>query len=422
MIAQFQTALSSGITFRLSRPGMSRRRFEQLQARAIQRWLERAVPQVSAYDETPARLTDLPVMDKAQLMKDFANYNAPAVTAEQVRDAMARDFRIGSLTVGASSGTSGNRGYFVISDAERFRWLGTIVAKTIADLLWRRQRVAIILPQGTGLYESSNQTRQIELRFFNLTQGPEAWQNALETFDPTVIVAPPKVLRHMAERAFHLRPVRIFSAAETLDPVDRPVIEAAFGTPLMQIYMATEGLLGVTCSHGRLHLAEDSIHFEYEPAGGGLVTPLISSFRRETQILARYRMNDLLKLASAPCPCGSPLQAVEEVVGRRDDCFHLPGQTEQQLVTPDVLRNAVLMADHRIDDFRIVQTGAQEIILTLPPELPKAAAENAMNKLQALLSDRQVLADITLTQAPLALDVTRKLRRVERRFTPKTAQ
>jgi phenylacetate-CoA ligase len=368
---------------------------------------------VRAYAEVPIRLVDLPVMDKAQLMVDFASYNVPGVTAQQVRDAMARDYRIGSHTVGASTGTSGNRGFFVISDAERFRWLGTILAKTIADLLWHRQRVAIILPQGTGLYDSANQFRQIQLRFFDLTVGPETWQGALETFDPTVIVAPPKVLRHMAEQGFRAQPIRVFSAAETLDPVDRPVIEAAFGAPLEQIYMATEGLLGVTCRHGCLHLAEDSIHFEFEPAEDGLVTPLISSFRRDTQILARYRMNDLLRLAPEPCPCGSPLQAVEEVVGRMDDCFHLQGQ----LITPDVLRNAVLTADSRITDFRIVQTGRQDIALTLPPDLPSETADRAKHQLETLLRHRGLRAEVTLIRKPLALDVSRKLRRVERRCT-----
>lgn len=418
MIPQLQAPVSFAMTRRLSRPGLSRSRFEELQARAVQRWLRRAVPQVRAYVDAPARLSDLPVMDKARLMADFASYNVPGVTVEQVRDAMEHDFRIGSLTVGASTGTSGNRGYFVISDAERFRWLGTILAKTIADLLWRRQRVAIILPQGTGLYDSANQFRQIQLRFFDLTLGPDNWQDGLEAFDPTVIVAPPKVLRHMAEQGFRVQPVRVFAAAETLDPVDRPAIETAFGTPLEQIYMATEGLLAVTCRHGCLHLAEDSVHFEFEPVGDGLVSPLISSFRRDTQILARYRMNDLLRLAPQPCACGTPLQAVEEVVGRMDDCFRLQGQSGQQLVTPDALRNAVVTADPRIDDFRIVQTGARDISLVFKPSLPSEASDRARTQLQNLLELRGLQADITLERRSLALDVTRKLRRVERCYTP----
>ncbi|TIU20141.1 MAG: CoF synthetase, partial [Mesorhizobium sp.] len=111
--------------------------------------------------------------------------------------------------------------------------------------------------------------------------------------------------------------------AETLDPVDRPVIEGFFRLPLDQIYMATEGLFAVTCRQGGLHLAEDSVFFEFEPAGEGLVTPLVTAFRRQTQIMARYRMNDLLRLSDQPCRCGSPLRCVDEIVGRIDDVFRL---------------------------------------------------------------------------------------------------
>ncbi|MEL6170276.1 MAG: CoF synthetase [Pseudomonadota bacterium] len=418
MIPVLNAPASFLTTRRLSRPGLDRAGFERAQRRALDRWLVRALPKTRAFAGAPRDLAALPVMDKAALMAGFSAYNIHGITDAEVRAAMARDYRIGDLTVGASTGTSGNRGLFVISNAERFRWLGSILAKTIADLLWQRQRVAIILPQGTGLYDSANRFQRIRLQFFDLTAHPDSWQSALEAFDPTVIVAPPKVLRHMAEGAFRLSPVRVFSAAETLDPVDRPVIEAAYGAPLRQIYMATEGLLGVSCGHGRLHLAEDSVYFEYEAAGGGLVTPLISSFRRETQILARYRMNDLLRLDPEPCPCGAPLQAVSEVVGRMDDCFRLAGPGGAGLITPDILRNAVLDADRRIADFRIIQKGARDIELVLPSGLADPAAEAAVAALRTLLSKQGLCAEIRLVHGDLPLDVTRKLRRVECRVDP----
>ena len=416
MIAKLHAPSSFITTRRLSRHGLGRIDFLKHQERAVNRWLKHSVPHVAAFADAPARLANLPVMDKAKLMANFAHYNTADMTADQVRAILASGDRIGGLTVGASTGTSGNQGFFVISDAERFRWLGSILAKTMADLLWRKQRVAILLPRGTGLYDSANQIQRLQLRFFDVTQGTDTWRATLKAFDPTVIVAPPKVLRVLAQDAFNLRPLRVFSAAETLDPLDRPDIEAAFGVPLGQIYMATEGLLGVTCRHGRLHLAEDSVHFEYEAVGDGLVTPLISSFRRGTQILARYRMNDLLRLDPARCPCGTPLQAVSEIVGRMDDCFHLHGSNGAQMLTPDVLRNAVVMADHRITDFRLTQTGPDTVTLTLPKTVPPDAGLAARRRLTALCDARGVKPKITVTHGPLPLDVTRKLRRVARHF------
>jgi putative adenylate-forming enzyme len=410
-------ALSSfWTTRRLSRPDLSRPEFQRQQAGALRRWLDRDLPWVSAYPTAPRHLTDLPIMDKATLMADFAAYNRPQITADEVRHALDGDCQVRGHTVGASTGTSGNRGYFVITDTERYRWLGALLAKTLADLLWHKQRVAILLPQDTRLYASARTIPRMQLRFFPLALGADHWQPALEAYNPTVLVAPPKVLRHLAETRARLTPIRLFSAAETLDPIDRPIIETAFRQPLHQIYMATEGLLATTCRHGTLHLAEDSVHFEFQPVGDGLVSPLITSFRRQAQIMARYRMNDLLRLSDTPCPCGSPLQAVAEVVGRLDDCFTLPGPQGPVLATPDILRNAVLQADPGITDFRIWLVATDRIDLILPPEIPANSAEAARVALTTAVTKLGATAGITLRQQPLPLDVTRKLRRVECRL------
>ncbi|MDX8495004.1 CoF synthetase [Mesorhizobium sp. VK22B] len=390
--------------------------FERWQAAALRRFLDRDLPRASFYGKAPPRLTDLPVTDKALLMARFEDFNVHGITAAEAWAALARDGRAGSLTVGASTGTSGNRGLFVISEAEKYRWLGAILAKAAPDLLWRGMRVAVILPQNTGLYEGARRSRLIKLAFFDLTLGPERWREALETFNPTVIIAPPKMLRHFAVECFRLAPKRIFCAAETLDPVDRPVIEAFFRLRLEQIYMATEGLLAVTCRQGSLHLAEDSVFFEFEPAGEGLVTPLVTAFRRQTQIMARYRMNDLLRLSEQPCRCGSPLRCVDEIIGRKDDVFRLASASGPILVTPDVLRNAVLKADRRIDDFRLVQIAPDAIELRLPPSLADDAAAAALQAVRSLLEGRGTTAIVTLVRAPLPLETSRKLRRVECRL------
>jgi predicted aspartyl protease len=86
------------------------------------------------------------------------------------------------------------------------------------------------------------------------------------------------------------------------------------------------------------------------------------------------------------------------------------------LVTPDVLRNAVLKADRRIDDFRLVQTGPDSIELKLPPALADDAAAAAHQAMRALLESRKAVAAVTLTRALLPLETSRKLRRVECRL------
>lgn len=403
--------LSRGV----ARPGRSREAFLRWQRRRLQAWLDGPARAVAAFKELPADLTAFPISDKSRVMASFAAYNAPQIKADRAWEAVLGDGRIGPYLVGASTGTSGNRGLFIISERERFLWLGTILAKALPDFWRRRERVAIVLPRHTRLYDSANDSGWLALRFFDLTQPLSTWIPNLLAFAPTVLLAPPKILRHFAERRTPLQPRQLYAAAETLDPVDRALIGAHFRGRLGEIYMATEGLLGVTCAHGMLHLAEDANVFEFEPVAGdrGLVNPIITSFRRTTQILARYRMNDLLRLSAEACPCGSPLTAVREVVGRCDDAFELEAEKGAVTLTPDILRNAVLDADRRIIDFRLACETPRRIALRLPRNVPADVGEAARGALLALLARHGVYAEVTLSFETLDLDTSRKLRRVE---------
>lgn len=406
-------ALAFAETLWVTRRGRSRASFLRWQARQLDHWLRHDLPRVDFYADSPPQLSALPVIDKAIMMGDFAAFNRGRITAEQGWAALESDGQIGNISIGASTGTSGNRALFAITGPERFRWLGTILAKTIPGFLLRPERVAVLLPRGSVLYDAANRTSRITLRFFDLREGPERWIAGLEAFAPTTIVAPPRVLRHLAEQKARIAPNRLYSGGETLDPVDRAVIERGFGVMLGQIYMATEGLFGVTCTYGKLHLAEDANHFELQPVGDGLVSPLVTSFRRRFQIMARYRMTDLLRLSDGPCACGSPLLSVDEVVGRMDDAFLFDRDGAQVLITPDILRNAVLDAARDITDFRIRREGADRITLALRPDVPHRSAQAARDAMQALLAARGLSPKIDLRREDMLLDTGRKLRRVE---------
>lgn len=383
------------------------------QARGLDRLgshLARAIPFYRSID--PAQPSTWSIVDKQRLLHEFAAMNMPRVPLDAVRAALARgENRLAGLAIGHSTGTSGNRGYFVISDAERYVWLGTLLAKALPDALWRRHRVALALPGFSRLYAAAEGGSRVRLGLFDLAEGVDAWAARFAGFAPDTIVAPPKVLRALAERELIARGTTAFSAAEVLDPTDAAPIAAATGLPVRQIYMATEGLLGVSCRHGTLHLAEDVVAFEWEAAAGGLVQPIISDFTRRTQAMARYRMNDLLRLAETRCPCGSAMQAVAAVEGRRDDMFLIGGVT----VTPDVLRNALLDADPRIEDFRLVQTGAATITAAIPPGCDAVAVEAALIR---LLKRHGARASISISHGVPPPAATAKLRRVQRMWRP----
>ena len=402
---------------RLSRRLKTRADVDQWQSAAIRRWLAEAVPRVGFYRQRPAtRLADLPIIDKALQQEHFEDFNGAGIDAARGWRIMAGEPAPPGLSLGTSTGTSGNRGLYVVSDSERFQWLGTMLAKTLPGFPLQTARVALILPMRSALYATAGRSRRLDLRFHDLHDGLEAILPRLVREDPDTLIAPPRVLRWLAENDSSLRPLRVFSGAEVLDALDRQVIERRYGVVLREIYMATEGLLGVACPLGTLHLAEDVVHFEFErpdPASD-LVTPIITDFTRRTQIMARYRMNDLLRLSPHACPCGSPLQPVAEVVGRADDMFRLrapDGRT--RIVTPDILRNAIVDADRAITDFRLVQTGPDAIRLTLAADLPSDCANRARTALVDLFVRLELAPELTLEQG-LSLRTDRKLRRVER--------
>jgi putative adenylate-forming enzyme len=387
------------------------------QARRLKAFLGDAAPRAAAFTHLAGLpLTDFPVMDKEALMARFHRYNIAGITADDAWQALANTGRIGRFSVGASTGTSGNRGLYLVSDAERYLWLGTLLAKTLPDLLASRYRVAVMLPRSSRLYDAANESGRLALRFFDLTDGLDAQLADVAAFRPNVLVAPPHALVALARADLPLTPVKVFSGAEVLDPMDRAEIEARFGLTVREIYMATEGLFGVACEHGTLHLCEDCVAFEWE-AEGALAKPLVTDFTRRSQVMVRYRMNDLLRLSDTPCPCGSPLQAVAEVAGRADDSFRLKrGDGANITVTPDILRNAILDASRNITDFRLVQTGPASLRLLLPPE-QAGALSAAHAALTRILSGLGVSADILAAAEPLPLPEGGKLRRVIRERT-----
>ena len=301
-----------------------------------------------------------------------------------------------------------------MSEAERYRWLGVMLSRALPDVLTRRHRVAVVLPANSRLYDAANESRHLALQFFDLAQGIEAQFAPLEEFRPTVIVAPPKFLRALAESYTNISPARIFSGAEVLDDEDRQIIQIRFGVIVREIYMATEGLFAVGCEKGSLHLIEDHVHFEFEPVEGSesLVSPLITDFSRSTQIMVRYRMNDVLELAKYPCNCGRPHRVIKAVHGRCDDVFRLvSGNGDKVRVTPDVIRNAIIGTDRSIRDFRVVQTAKNAVELTLPMSSePHLAA--ACEALRMLFASCGAAPDVSGRAIELLTPSHQKLRRV----------
>ena len=107
------------------------------------------------------------------------------------------------------------------------------------------------------------------------------------------------------------------------------------------------------------------------------------------------------------------MRVIDEVIGRMDDCLHLPKAGTTIVFTPDVLRNAVVSSSASINDFRIIQTDAQTVCLKLPLSVSRSVAGNARDALAQLIDQRTGEAVVQLVQEDLTWDADKKLRRVK---------
>jgi putative adenylate-forming enzyme len=399
--------------------------YQMRQLQKFTRTLCRRSAYFAPYRRLP--LDQWPSMDKPSMLANFNAMNTAGLTLENVMaEALAaersRDFTptVGGITVGLSSGTSAQRGAFAVSDREKARWAGILLAKVLPDGLLAGERAALFLRANSNLY-TAVRSRWLSLRFFDLFQPFETHLAALQAYRPTIIVAPAQVLRELAIAALAgelpVRPKRVISVAEVLEPQDRALIERAFG-PLHQVYQATEGFLASTCEHGVLHLNEEFVHIEPEWLDDEQrrFVPVITDFSRLTQPIVRYRLGDVLTARATPCACGRATRAIDHIEGRCDDMLRLPGSDGKAIsVFADVLSRALAQSLPADADYRLLQTGESSLALHAqvgPPVLQVVHAH-----LTAALAQLGVATSAlswTLSQDVPAFDPTQKRRRIRK--------
>ena len=420
---------------RNARRWRSRAELEAWQDRAVQKHLARILPRSSFYRQLYAQRPlkdwrDFPITSKTELMANFENWNTVGIHREAafavaLKAEDSRDFApmIGNITAGLSSGTSGSRSLFLVSSAERHAWAGTLLAKILPGSLLQRHRAALCFRANSNLY-GSVKSRRFQFGFFDLLEPPEKLAQKLGEFQPTFLVAPPTMLRLLAEekRAGRLKiqPTRIFSVAEVLEPQERAAIEKQFGQRLHEIYQATEGFLATTCAHGTLHLNEDIlvVQKEWLDRVQKKFTPVITDFRRTTQPILRYRLNDILTERDEPCPCGSIFTALEKIEGRCDDLLRFPSTRPGETISvfPDFIRRAVITADDAITEYSVTQRadGKLEIALEILRETSARAEQSVRAGFAALCEtlrcERPEIVFVPFVPPPLGA----KRRRVRR--------
>ena len=400
------------------------------QNRQLHKHLKRAVRRFGFYrDMTASTLETFPIITKPTFNQYFADLNTVTITHAEARDFAQRAEQTGQfrqklrgLTVGLSTGTSGNRGVFLLNNDEIARWAAMILVRVLRLNPFRRERIAFVFRTNSNLYQAVN-AGFVRMQFFPLDlDSPDALK-ALTDFAPTILVAQPSALlrlaQHREKNRLIIRLKRVISVAEILDDRTREYLTATFGTVIHQVYQCMEGFLAATCPMGTLHVNEDLIHWEkrYLNPEQKRYHPIITDFSRQTQALIRYELNDVLIEPDAPCPCGSPLGAIGKIEGRADDVLLFTnGAGESVAVFPDYVRRAVCDADGSILNYAVWQNAPDSLYIYLEDiHRQQPITVNAIRQnLTALLAERGILG-VSLTVLPYSQrEPETKLRRVKR--------
>ncbi|MBO0979131.1 F390 synthetase-related protein [Microbacterium sp. SD291] len=407
------------------RPLRSRAAIERRQRRLLRahlRFLRRKSPHFGELLASGG-FAELPLMDKSMMMGAFDRINTVGVHRDEalslaIANERSREFDadLGSHSVGLSSGTSGHRGLFVVSSAERDAWVGTVLARTLPRGRLLGHRIALFLRADNSLYESVG-SRAVSFSYFDVYADMTENIERLRRYRPTLLVAPPSVLRMIARAAddgrFDVIPQKVYAVAEVLEIADVQRIAASLHqTVVHQLYQCTEGFLAHTCERGVIHLNEDAILFEREPLDDERFTPIVTDLRRRAQPIVRYRLGDVLRTRTEPCACGSALTAIERIEGREGDTLAFRGPDGSTVpVFADLVARALLYADG-FDEYRVVQTGAN--LLEVGLDVRDARARESVRAELRTLADRLGCETPEIIFVPYAHDGSVKLRRVVR--------
>lgn len=367
---------------------------------------------------------NIPLMDKKVMMENFNKLNCVGIDRDKaleiaINGEKSRNFdeKLDNISVGLSSGTSGARGLFIISDEERVLWAGGILAKFLPKGNILGHKIAFFLRADNNLYETIN-SKVIKFRYFDIMKDMSENMETLNEYQPTIIVAPPSVLLLLAEaqekKKINVNPVKIISVAEVLTNEDEKYFKKVFKLKMIhQAYQCTEGFLGYVCECGNFHINEDVIYVEKEYIDEERFIPIITDFLRKSQPIIRYRLNDILVEDKKKCPCGYPTMIIKKIEGREDDIFIFKGVKEKKIIVfPDFISRCVIYAQG-IKNYKVVEEDENNVTVYLD-NMNEKIKKQISNEFK-ILSERMKFVCPKISFEKYVFNLSKKMKRVERK-------
>ena len=344
-------------------------------------------------------LQDLPPVSKPDLMESFDDWvTDPGVTKASaeafITDTdLVGDYYLDRYALWTTSGTTGEPGIFVHDSGALnvYAALGLLrgikawmTTGTLLAFLRRDLRAAIVI--ATGGHWASEAVKELvrglnpwlsnRLRTYSVLTPMRQMVNMLNEYQPTILFGYPTALALLAHQqvvgGHKISPLLVATAAEWLTPGDRDQIAGTFNCPVRETYAASEFMgIAYSCDHGRLHVNSDWVILEpvdeaYRPVlpGHASQTVLLTNLANRVQPIIRYDLGDSITVDRDPCPCGSPLPAIQ-VEGRRDDVLYLQTPDGESVPILPMALATVVEEVPGVTRYQIIQTAPAELNLRI---------------------------------------------------------
>jgi phenylacetate-CoA ligase len=335
----------------------------------------RRLANVDPENVTLSDLPSLPVMTKAQMMESLDEVLTDRRLARDELDRALQDTAaeprpvLGSYTALASGGTSGFRGVYAF---DRDAWSYFILSVT-RSLIARLHaaggpppgglRIAMVgapsAVHATGSAAAWTATGDIPVHYLAVpaTLPVPVIVERLNALQPPALCGYPSMLARLAEerQAGRLRiaPQMISTTSETLVPELRRLIAAGFGTPIVDVFGSSEGLVGVTAPDDDVLVFNtdlcivELVDAEYRPVAPGMPSAkiLVTNLYNRVQPLIRYELDD--RFVRAPdAPEHGHLRAF--VQGRSGKVLNYDGINVHPIAVDDVMEKAPGVLDYQV--------------------------------------------------------------------------
>ncbi len=284
---------------------------------------------------------DFPILTKALLMANFDRIVTDRrISKEKVAEFLTRsvdpnEYMFGEYHVLHTSGSSGEVGYFLYSEADWVSGLSGMRHQQSAPRPRRpgrfarrfgRFRMSYFAAVGghfAGVSMVSSAMRGlarafVKVQLLEVNSPLPQVIDALNRFQPDVLGGYTTALKILAEKqnqgVLRLAPMGLATGGEAMTAADKTMLEAAFKCPAYNGYGTTEhlGMGGGNPDGETMTLYDDNLIYEiFEDHS------LITNLFNFTQPLIRYRMSDILRPVAQTNPT-SPYLVIKSLIGRSE--------------------------------------------------------------------------------------------------------